>query len=325
MPKKLSNRVQNDYEMMQNVGTLTTNSSGNQDSIIEIPRAEKLPDRTKKLQNAPENVYDDLLPIDDKRLPVKEGTGCDVSISGSLDGNTYVHSLQPHEAETGEFADGSYPQQHNSAEELYSIDGSVNRLFDPIPGKGELFFEEKDMKSEADCLSPKEFQSLPSHSDEVFEEFPEKLNLQPGDSCVLEDPQLEGALPSSSSEGTRDSDFNFIDIDASATKELRQDDNPQDRNYAEDLDALFSGAVTDQTLNRSDEQTNQGGEEEFAKFNPEINLLDAPCVTEGILADEAFDISKSSPSSHITAKVGSLQSVAPFKLSSGLTDSLRKA
>ncbi|XP_068678794.1 uncharacterized protein [Montipora foliosa] len=148
VPKKLSNRVQNDYDMMQNVGTLTTNSSGNQDSIIEIPKAEKLPDRTKKLQNTPGNVYDDLLPKDDKRVLVKEGTGCDVSINGILDGNTSVHSLQRREAETGEFADGRYPEQPNSADELYSIDGSVNRLYKPTPGKGEPFFEEKDMSAE---------------------------------------------------------------------------------------------------------------------------------------------------------------------------------
>ena len=303
VPKKWSKRVQNDYEMMQNVGTLSTNSFENQRSIIEIP-AEKLPDRTKKLQNTPENVYDDLLPIDDNRLTVKVGTGCDVSINGSEDGNTSVHSLLPHEAETGEFADGSYAQKPNSADELYPIDGSINRLYDPTPGKSEPFLEEKDMESKADC---------PSHSSEVFGEFPEKLNLQP-----REEPQLEGTLPSSSSEGKRDSDFNFIDTDASTTEELRQDDNPQDRNYAEELDVLSSGAVTDQTLNRSDEQTNQGGEEEFAKFNPEINLSDASCVTEGQLADEAFDISKSSPSSNITSKVGSLQSVSPFKLPSDL-------
>ncbi|XP_068747252.1 adhesion G protein-coupled receptor L4-like [Montipora capricornis] len=64
VPKKRSNREKNDYEMMEKVGMLSTNSSGNQDNMIEIP-AKKLPDRTKKFQNAPENVYDDLLPIDD--------------------------------------------------------------------------------------------------------------------------------------------------------------------------------------------------------------------------------------------------------------------
>ena len=64
MPKKRSNREKNDYEMMEKVGMLSTNSSGNQDNMIEIP-AEKLPDRTKKFKNAPENVYDDLLLIDD--------------------------------------------------------------------------------------------------------------------------------------------------------------------------------------------------------------------------------------------------------------------
>ncbi|XP_068678749.1 adhesion G protein-coupled receptor B1-like [Montipora foliosa] len=64
VPKKRSNREKNDYEMMEKVGMLSTNSSGNQDNMIEIP-AEKLPDRTKKVKIAPENVYDDLLPIDD--------------------------------------------------------------------------------------------------------------------------------------------------------------------------------------------------------------------------------------------------------------------
>ncbi|XP_068678399.1 adhesion G protein-coupled receptor L4-like [Montipora foliosa] len=64
VPKKRSNREKNDYEMMEKVGMLSTNSSGNRDNMIEI-LAEKLPDRTKKFQNAPGNVYDDLLPIDD--------------------------------------------------------------------------------------------------------------------------------------------------------------------------------------------------------------------------------------------------------------------
>ena len=306
MPKKLSIRAQNDHEMTQKVGILSTNSFSNQDSVIEIP-AEKLPDRTKKLQNAPEKVYDDLLPIDDKRLPVKEGTGCDVSMEGSEEGKISVHSLLPHGAETGEYADGSYPQEPNSAEELYPIDGSINRRYNLTPGKSEPYTEGQNMESKADCLSPKE--SLPSHFDEVSVEFPKKLNLQPGGNSVLEEPQLEGALPSSSSDRTRDSDFSFIDTDASETKELRQNNN---RNCAKELDALSSGSVNDQTLSRSSEQTNQGSEEEFAKFNPDTNLPDPP---EGELAGEAVDISKSSPSSHITSKVGSLQSVFPFKAS----------
>ena len=55
---------------------------------------------------------------------------------------------------------------------------------------------------------------------------------------------------------------------------------------------MSSGVVTDLTLNRFNEKVNQAGEEEFAKFNPDTNLPDAPCVTEGELSDEAYNISK---------------------------------
>lgn len=122
--------------------------------------------------------------------------------------------------------------------------------------------------------------------------------------CVFDaETPLERALPSRGHEEANGFDSHIDLQDASETNGVTQEPNQQEPNSTETLEPWCNGALGDQRINHTNGKSKQSADSleiEFVQFNADTNLVDRVPVTGNA------NLSKSSPSLQITAKVGDL-------------------